>query len=216
MKSTESKIKANEKRIKENEDLVARQGNALYDTECNIDEINQYLRRDCLEITGTPVIPEDNPKLLAIQLSSLLGVELNENSTSTAYRLPDTTKLKNRIIVKFVHRDTATAKPFAHIFNESIFTGVVPDGITSWGSTYKSRLNKLISKQNKFIRNILFAHSRESSDPYYKLLDLLKLDNIFKLKIATFTHKILNIKECIAVIFSDFVLPAASIHSHIP
>ena len=36
-----------------------------------------------------------------------------------------------------------------------------------------------------------------SSDPYYKLLDILKLDNIFKLKTATFTHKILNNKECI-------------------
>ena len=47
-----------------------------------------------------------------------------------------------------------------------------------------------------------------SSDPYYKLLDTLKLDNIFKLKTATFTHKIRNNKECIPVIFSDFVLPA--------
>ena len=53
-----------------------------------------------------------------------------------------------------------------------------------------------------------------SSDPYYKLLDILKLDNIFKLKTATFTHKILNNKECIPVIFSDFVLPAASIYPH--
>ena len=83
------------------------------------------------------------------------------------------------------------------------------------GATHKSRLNKLISKQNKCIRNIFFAHSRESSDPYYKLLDiLLKLDNIFKLKIAGFTHKILANKVCISVIFSDFVLPAVSIHSH--
>ena len=87
-------------------------------------------------------------------------------------------------------------------------------GITNWGNTYKSRLNKLISKQSNCIRNIFFAHSRESHDPYYKLLDFLKLDNIFKLKIATVTHKIHNNKECIPVIFFDFVLPAASIHSH--
>ena len=33
-------------------------------------------------------------------------MELNENSISTAHRLPDTKKIKNRIIVKFVHRDT--------------------------------------------------------------------------------------------------------------
>ena len=33
-------------------------------------------------------------------------MELNENSISTTHRLPDTKKNKNRIIVKFVHRDT--------------------------------------------------------------------------------------------------------------
>ena len=33
-------------------------------------------------------------------------MELNYNSISTAHRLPDTKKIKNRIIVKFVHRDT--------------------------------------------------------------------------------------------------------------
>ena len=54
------------------------------------------------------------------------------------------------------------------------------------------------------------------SDPYYKLLDILKLYNIFKLNIAALVLiKFLTIlKECIPVIFSDFVLPAASIHSH--
>ena len=33
-------------------------------------------------------------------------MELNENSISTTHWLPDTEKIKNRIIVKFVHRDT--------------------------------------------------------------------------------------------------------------
>ena len=54
----------------------------------------------------------------------------------------------------------------------------------------RASLNKLISKQNRCIGNIFFADSRESSDPnYYKLLDILKLDEIFELKIAMFTHK---------------------------
>ena len=33
-------------------------------------------------------------------------MQLNENSISTAHWLPDTKKIKNRIVVKFVHRDT--------------------------------------------------------------------------------------------------------------
>ena len=54
--------------------------------------------------------------------------------------------------------------------------------ITSWGSVCKPRLNRVRTKQNKCIRSIFFAHSRENAMSYYNLLDILKFDNIFKLK----------------------------------
>ena len=41
--------------------------------------------------------------------------------------------------------------------------------ITSWGSACKTRLNKIGTKQNKCIRSIFFAHSRENATPYYNL-----------------------------------------------
>ena len=62
-------------------------------------------RRDCLEITGIPVIPLDNPSRLVIELSSALDIDLNEQEISTAHRLRATKKVKERIIVKFVKRD---------------------------------------------------------------------------------------------------------------
>ena len=40
-------------------------------------------------------------------------------------------------------------------------------GILSWGNNYKTRWNKLRTKQNKCACNIFFAHSREHSTPYY-------------------------------------------------
>ena len=57
-------------------------------------------------------------------------------------------------------------------------------GIMSWGNTYSSRLTKVQTKQNKCIRCIFFSHNRESSAPYFKLLDILNIDNIFRLKIS--------------------------------
>jgi len=86
-------------------------------------------------------------------------------------------------------------------------------GILSWGNNYKTRLNKLRIKQNKCMRNIFFAHSREHSTPYYNLLEILNLDNILKFKTAVFTHKILEKKD-IPAIFSDFIIPAEDIHPH--
>lgn len=63
--------------------------------------------RDCLEleIVGIPRVPQDNPKQLVQKVGSLIDVDINVNDISTAHRLPDTKKVKNRIIVKFVRRD---------------------------------------------------------------------------------------------------------------
>ena len=71
----------------------------------SLDAMQQYLRRDCLEITGIPVLPVDKPKELVKELGSALGININKNDISTAHRLPDTKKVKDRIIVKFVRRD---------------------------------------------------------------------------------------------------------------
>ena len=48
-------------------------------------------------------------------------------------------------------------------------------------SSYRTRLNKLRAKQNKCMRNIFFAHSREHSTPYYNLLEILSFMNIVNL-----------------------------------
>ena len=47
-----------------------------------------------------------------------------------------------------------------------------------WGNTYPSNLNKVCSLQNKCIRCMFFADSRESSQVFYKLLDILKFYDI--------------------------------------
>ena len=61
----------------------------------------------------------------------------------------------------------------------------------TWGNTYTSKLTKLRSSQNKLIRSIFFARKKENVTPYYNPLDILKLDNVFQLKSATFVYKIL-------------------------
>ena len=62
--------------------------------------------------------------------------------------------------------------------------------------------------------NFFFAHSRENATPYYNLLDILKLDNIFKLKVALFAHKIINNPAGIPTIFSGTLPLASDFHSH--
>ena len=56
-------------------------------------------------------------------------------------------------------------------------------GITSWGSACKTTLHKIKTKQNKCVRSIFFAYSRDNAIPYFNLLEILTLE---KFKVAPF------------------------------
>ena len=87
--------------IKEIKEDINKLGNDGFNVEVKLDELEQYARRDCLEITGIPVVPNDSPALLVKEMSEITGVNLNENDISIAHRLPPTKKVKDRLIVKF-------------------------------------------------------------------------------------------------------------------
>ena len=86
--------------------------------------------------------------------------------------------------------------------------------IHSWGTAYKSKLTKLNTIQNKCARSIFFAHNREHAAPYYNLLELLTLENIFKLKIAIFVFQIIHNQTKIPEIFLDIVKLAKVQHKY--
>ena len=77
-------------------------------------------------------------------------------------------------------------------------------GIMIWGNTYTSKLTKIRTKQNKCIRSIFFAYWSDSASPYYKLLGILKLDNIFKMRIATMCYIIAHEKKSFALYTLEF------------
>ena len=47
-----------------------------------------------------------------------------------------------------------------------------------WGATYKTRLKRLVMLQNKAVRILSHAGNRTSSDPLFKKLDIMKVENI--------------------------------------
>ena len=93
------------RQIKEIEEEINKLGNDGFNVEVKLDELQQYARRDCLEITGIPVVPNESPALLVKEMSEIMGVSLNENDISIAHRLPPPKKGKDRLIVKFTRRE---------------------------------------------------------------------------------------------------------------
>ena len=65
--------------------------------------------------------------------------------------------------------------------------------IIYWGSTYATQIIKNIqTKQNHIVRLIFFAilygPDTDSALPFLNLLDLLTVNNIYKLQLLSFTH----------------------------
>ena len=77
-----------------------------YRLEKTLDHLQQYSRRDCIEINGVPVPPLDDPKQIAVEVAELMGIdEITVHHISTAHRLPRTKTVPDRLIVTFVHCD---------------------------------------------------------------------------------------------------------------
>ena len=89
-------------------------------------------------------------------------------------------------------------------------------GLMSWGTAYQTKLNKIKVSQNNCIRCIFFANKRESPTPYFTLLEILKLENIFKLKIGALVHKIQYQKKDTppALYNLHVVQPASAVHNY--
>ena len=105
LKNTKRQIKNNEENINKHGKSIALAEDNIDEVSTKLDELQQYSRRDCLEINGIPPTANENPQHLISELGTLIGVEIKKEDISIAHRLPDLKNVKNRIIVKFVRRE---------------------------------------------------------------------------------------------------------------
>ena len=60
----------------------------LHEAEETLDSVQQYLCRDCIEITEIPTPPKNDPTQIAVQVGEMRGISVSEHHISTAHRLP--------------------------------------------------------------------------------------------------------------------------------
>ncbi len=61
-------------------------------------------------------------------------------------------------------------------------------GITLWGSTHTSYVSKIYKLQKKTVRIITTSKYNDHTNPLYKKLKILKLEDIYKLKVAKYMY----------------------------
>lgn len=96
--------------IKENESLreeLTATTTALNRLKEDHNNLEQYSRRDCLEIRGIPISEDENTNESVVKLANKIGVKMAYQDISTCHRLPRRSdpQALPAIIVKFVRRD---------------------------------------------------------------------------------------------------------------
>ena len=142
-----------------------------------------------------------------------LGIYIDEHLNWEPQTLHINSKLAKNIGILYKVRNYVDLDVLKQLYYTLIYP-YLNYGIMSWGNACKTRLKRLQTKQNQCIRCIFFANKRENAKIYYALLEVLELNNIYKMKIGLFAHKIQNDKNSIPAVFSGALTPASEIHCH--
>ena len=114
-----SKLKASEaqnaKVIEENKILriaIQEMDKKVENYNQSLDDLEQYSRRECLEIRGIPLSDSEDTNEIVVELGKCMGLEIEEDDISVSHRIPNRRKDRKQnlaIIVKFVRRDSKDA-----------------------------------------------------------------------------------------------------------
>ena len=97
--------------------------NRLQSCETCLNNLEQYSRRECVEISGIPEVKDENTDDIVIKVGSFIGLHLTKNDISVSHRLPkrsyssalregphqassNSSSRAPNIILKFVRRET--------------------------------------------------------------------------------------------------------------
>ena len=94
----------------------------------------------------------------------------------------------------------------------ALFLSFLQNGLVVWGQTYASYTDPIFNLQKKAVRAISFQPRMSPSLPIFNDLKLLKLSEIFELRLLTFVFDSVN--KTSPGCFHDFFLFCSSVHQY--
>ena len=98
-----------------------------------------------------------------------------------------------------------------YLYN-SLFSPFLQYGILVWGLTYETYINPVFLLQKRVIRAIAFENFTSHSTPIFSDLKILKLHDLFQLKLLTFVYESVN--KISPTCFHNFFKSVASVHQY--
>ena len=167
-------------------------------------------------IPGPSSSPERNsngpPLLHALGTSfSFLGLLLDEH-LSWKYHLSELSKKLARICGMFFKiRNLHPLDVLLCLYN-ALFVSFLQYGLIVWGQAYQSYIDPIFKLQKKAVRAISFQPRCSPSVPIFKELKLLRISDIFELRLLTFVFDSVN--KTSPTCFHNFFLFSSSVHQY--
>ena len=140
-----------------------------------------------------------------------LGVLLDEN-LSWKYHLTELSKKLARTCgIFFRVRHFLPINILTLLYN-SLFSPFLQYGTLVWGLTFETYINPVFLLQKRVIRAIAFEHFNSSATPLFSDLKILKLHDLFKLKLLSFVYDCVN--KISPSCFHSFFDLVESVHQH--
>ena len=136
-----------------------------------------------------------------------LGVLLDEN-LSWKYHLIE---LSKKLAMFFKIRHFLPIDVLICLYN-SLFSPFLQYGILVWGLTYETYINPVFLLQKRIIRAMSFEHFTSHSAPIFLNLKILKLHDLFQLKLLSFVYESVN--KISPVCFHNFFKSVESVHQY--
>ena len=169
---------------------------------------DKQLSRSCSTNFNVSLNSNDIKRIRAVKY---LGIYINENLNWARHIQHLSLQLARYCGLIYRIRRFLNRKTLCMIYYSLIYSRI-QYGIVTWGTANKTVLQELNVKLNNIVRTITCSSKYCPVTGLYKLLNFLKLDDIYRLKLAKFMYQLHHKKFKTAL--NDCLVDITNIHSH--
>ena len=152
----------------------------------NIEKTNYIIfHSSSVNISSTVDIEIRKKRIKRVESVKFSGLFLEEHLNWKCYLNELSKKLARTCGIFFKIRNLFPPNVLICLYN-ALFLSFVQYGIIVWGQTYESHINPIFKLQEKAVRAISFQPRMSPARPIFNDLKLLKLREIFELRLLTF------------------------------
>ena len=150
-------------------------------------------------------------KIEQISHTKFLGVYIDEHLTWDEHIKQISSKVSKSIGILWKLKPFLTSKLLLVVYNTLVLPYLSYCNLI-WSSACDTRIGKLFVLQKRAVRIIDKAEYLAHTEPIFKKLNLLTVQDLGKQQVATFVYRFL--KNDLPTIFSKYFVPTTDVHSH--